>query len=70
MYYFFSSMFQCIIGVILFVILILKNISFEMSKKEKPQAYFFFFFLVHCFWTEVAICKNHFRCFLSLLEIK
>lgn len=45
MCYFFSSVSQRIIGVILFVILILKNISFEMSKEEKPQA----LFLVHCF---------------------
>jgi len=31
------------IGVIFFVILILKNISFEISKEEKPQALFFWF---------------------------
>lgn len=41
MCYFFSNVFQCIAGVILFVILIFENISFEMSKEEKPQALFF-----------------------------
>lgn len=40
MCYFFSNVSQHIIGVILVVILIFINISFEMGKEEKPQALF------------------------------
>lgn len=40
MCYFSSNVSQYIIGVILVVVLIFKNISFDVTKEEKPQAIF------------------------------